>query len=202
MWGIAMKWLGFLAAGAALLGTAVAPAGAANLIKNASFENPVTPDGTYIAYSTGQKFDHWLVVGDPGNVATVNADFTYCGHTYTAKKGTAFVDLTGTSDTATGVQQTIATTPGATYALTFNIGNVYDTVYNCGTTSTVEVLIDGENVGSFTNKAGQGSTVIVWRKYSTEFVAQDAKTTIALINGDPGPDTANGLDAVSVTLVH
>jgi hypothetical protein len=78
---------------------------------------------------------------------------------------------------------------------------IYDTSSNCGTTSTVNVLIDGVPVASFTNKAGNGSTVIAWRKFSTDFVAQNATTTIALINGDPSGDTANGLDGAAVARV-
>ena len=180
--------------------TLVLPARADNLIVNKSFETPVVPDGTYQNFNTGDHFKGWTVVGAPGSVAIVNDDFTYCGHTFPAASGAQFVDLTGTSDTATGLQQTIKTTPGSTYSLTFFIGNVYDTAGNCGTTSTVSVLIDGTPVASFTNKDGKNSTQLVWRKFSTDFVAQNPKTTIALINGDPPPDTANGLDAVSVKL--
>ena len=179
----------------------VAPATAANLIKNASFEFPASPDGSYTLYSTGQQFDHWLVVGAPGNIATVNSDFSYCGHVYNAKKGKQFVDLTGTSDTATGVQQTIPTKAGSTYVVGFNLGNIYDTSSNCGTTSTVDLVIDGENVASFTNKAGKDATDIVWKRFSMQFVAQSAHTTVAFINGDPSSDTANALDLASVYLV-
>ena len=187
---------------AAFASMAMLPARAGNLVKDASFEKPVVPDGTYQSFSTGDSFKNWTVVGEPGNVAIVNQDFTYCAHTFPARKGVQFVDLTGTTDTSgTGLQQTIDTAPGATYSLAFYIGNVYDTASNCGTTSTVNVLIDGAPVASFTNKRGKGSTSIVWQKFATEFVAQNATTTVALVNGDPTADTANALDAVSVTPV-
>lgn len=174
---------------------------AANLIVDGSFERPVVPDGSFQYFTNAQKFRNWTVVGDPGNVAIVSEDLNYCGHTFLTNFGTQFVDLTGNSDTATGLQQKIATNPGSTYSLSFLIGNVYDTVYNCGTSSTVNVLIDGALVATFANKGGKGSSNIAWRKFSTEFVAQHATTTIALINGDPPSDTANGLDAVNVSLV-
>lgn len=185
---------------AALLSAIAAPAGAANLIKNGSFEKPVVPDGSFQYFSTGEKFRNWTVVG-ARNIAIVSEDLNYCGHTFPAKYGVQFVDLTGDTNSATGLQQNIDTTPGSTYSLSFLIGNVYDSLYNCGTSSTVNVLIDGVAAASFTNRAGKGSTTIAWRKFSTEFVAQHATTTIALINGDPPADTANGLDAVNVSLV-
>ena len=170
---------------------------AGNLVKNGSFEKPVVADGSYQLFNTGDSFTGWQVVGDAGNVAIVSQDFSYCT-TLPAKKGVQFLDLTGTSDTATGVQTSIATTPGSTYAITFFVGNLVGGG-NCGTTSTVNLLIDGADAGSFTNR--KSGTTLVWKKFSTQFTAQNTTTTIAFINGDPSGDTSNGLDAVSVTLV-
>ena len=187
---------------AALLAMAcagMAPAQAGNLAKNGSFERPIAPDGSFLSFNTGDSFKGWTVVGDAGSVAIINDDFTYCV-ALPAAKGHQFLDLTGYSDSATGVQQSIKTSPGSTYSVTFFVGNIVGTG-NCGTTSTVNLVIDGVPVGSFTNKAGTGKTAIVWKKYSTEFTAENATTTIAFINGDTPDDTANGLDGVSVALV-
>jgi hypothetical protein len=184
-----------------LLTFVVQPSHAGSLIKNGSFEKPVVPDGSYETFGVGDSFKNWTVVGEPGNIAIVNEDFTYCAHTFPARKGAQFVDLTGTSDTSgTGLQQIIDTVPGSTYQLSFYIGNVYDIASNCGTTSTVNVEIDGQEVASFTNK-GKNDAQIVWKKFTTDFVAQNATTAVSLTNADPPGDTANGLDAVSVTLV-
>jgi uncharacterized protein DUF642 len=116
---------------------------ASNLIRNGSFETPVVPAANYQVFNTGGTFRNWRVVGAGGNVAIINQDFTYCGHTFPARAGIQFVDLTGTSNTATGLRQTINTVAGSTYSLSFFIGNVYDTSSNCGTTSTVNVVIGG-----------------------------------------------------------
>jgi hypothetical protein len=169
------------------------------VLKNGSFEKPVVPDGSYQLFNTGDKFNGWTVVGDPGNIAIVSADFSYCV-ALPAKKGVQFIDLTGTSDTATGLQTKVKTETGSTYSLTFYVGNIVGGG-NCGTTSTVNLLIDGVPIASFTNKAGKKSDKQVWKKFSTEFTAENTTTTIAFINGDPSDDTANGLDAVSVQLV-
>jgi hypothetical protein len=186
---------------AAIFGAASMPASAANLLKNGSFENPVVPDGSYALYSTGETFGGWTVVGATGNVAPISGTFQQNGFTFPAKKGSQWLDLTGTSNSATGVQRPVKTQPHATYSLSFYIGNVYDPNGIFGTSSTVDVVIDGQQVASFTNKSGNGSTAQVWRKFSTEFVATKFNTQIALINGDPSGDSHNGLDAVSVILV-
>lgn len=175
----------------------VSPAFAANLILDGSFEKPVVPDGTYQLFNTGDTFKNWTVVGDPGNVAIVSGDFSYCVP-LPAKKGVQFLDLTGTSNTPTGVQTSVKTTPGSTYSVAFFIGNLAGDG-NCGTTSTVNLVIDGVPVASFTNRK-TGDT-LVWKKFSTEFTAQNATTMIAFINGDGPNDTSNGLDAITVELV-
>jgi len=177
----------------------VASPALSGVLKNGSFEKPVVPDGGYQVFNTGDKFSGWTIVGDAGNVAIVSGDFSYCV-ALKAKKGAQFLDLTGTSDTATGVQAKIDTQPGATYALTFFVGNVVGGG-NCGTTSTVNLIIDDTPVASFTNKGGKGSDTLDWKKFTTEFTAQNSKTTIAFTNGDAPDDTSNGLDDVTVKLV-
>jgi hypothetical protein len=95
----------------------------------------------------------------------------------------------------------VKTQPGSTYLLTFSVGNIVGDG-NCGTSSTVNLVIDGTPLASFTNKGGRHSDKIDWKRFSTEFTAEGTTTTIAFINGDPGSDTANGLDDVSVQLQH
>ena len=176
---------------------AIATPALARGITNGSFESPVVPDGGYQSFNTGDTFQGWTVVGQAGNVAIINEDFSYCV-ALPAKRGHQFLDLTGTSNSATGVQTTVKTNPGSTYSVTFYLGNIVGTG-NCGTTSTVDLVIDGVPFASFTNRRNAGEQA--WKRFSTEFTAQNATTTIAFMNGDPPGDTANGLDAVSVKLV-
>jgi hypothetical protein len=187
--------------GPALLALAVATPVCAggNLVKNGSFEKPVVPDGSFDTFNTGDSFPGWEVVGDTGSVAIISQDFSYCV-ALPAKQGKQFLDLTGYSNSATGVQTSLATSPGSTYAITFFVGNIVGGG-NCGSTSTVDLYIDGVSAGSFTNRKGTGKSTIIWKKFTTQFTAQNATTTIAFINGDSPDDTANGLDAVTVKLV-
>jgi hypothetical protein len=195
--GETMKPIKYMAPVLSALCALASPALAGKLVKNGSFEKPVVPDGSYQTFNTGDKFKNWTVVGDAGNVAIVSADFAYCV-ALPAAKGAQFLDLTGTSNSATGVQTNVRTSPGSTYSVTFYVGNIVGGG-NCGTTSTVNLVIDGVPIASFTNKKGGDQQV--WKKFSTEFTAQNATTTIAFMNGDPPDDTANGLDAVQVKLV-
>lgn len=148
-------------------------ANAANLVGDGGFESPAVPDGSYTAFSSGQSFANWTVVG-PGNVAVAGIN----------------------SNSATGVQQVVATTPGQTYQLKFWVGNVIGGVY--GTSSTVDVMIDGVQVKVATNSQGNG-TKLTWQRFKLAFMATASSTTIQFINGDPTNDNSNGLDAVSLS---
>jgi hypothetical protein len=186
---------GLIAAAAALLTN---PAYGANLIGNGSFETPVITPGTYQLFSTGETFAGWSVVGAAGNVAIVSATFEQNGFTFPAASGSQFLDLTGISNSATGVQQNVATTAGTAYTLTFYVGNVVDPGGIFGVSSTVYVLVDGQQTFTATNSRGAGQTKQVWQKFTTTISATAASTTIAFINGDPPTDQNNGLDAISL----
>lgn len=170
-----------------------------NLIKDGSFETPLAPDGGLTRYTAGNAVGPWLVIGDSGSVDVFGKGFTYAGFDIVARKGNQQLDLTGASDSAMGIQQTIKTAPEATYTLTLSIGTVYGPDQGLGVASTVNILVDGAALTSFTNKAKKnGPAVQQWRKFSTQFVASGDKTTIAFMNGDPHDDTDNAIDAISV----
>jgi Protein of unknown function (DUF642) len=169
---------------------------AANLIRNGSFEKPVVPDGGFVVFNAGDKFSGWTVVGASGNVAPISGTFTQGGFTFPARRGTQWIDLTGTSNTATGVEQKVATTIGQQYSLTFYVGNLVNPSGIFGTSSTINVLVDGTQILAATNSKGEASTSQVWKRFSKTFTATKSKTAIAFINGDPSSDTQNGLDGV------
>ena len=181
----------------AILATSL-PAYAANLIKDGSFETPAPPAGGYTDYDPGQKIGAWTVVGTH-NVSITSTTEVNLGITLDAKRGAAFVDLTGNCDCGgptTGVEQTVKTTPGTTYKLTFWVGNCY--IQGAGTTSTVNVYVNSALLIAAENKHGKGSTKQVWQKFSTSFVASNASTTISFLTGDPSGDQQNGLDEVTL----
>jgi hypothetical protein len=170
---------------------------AANLIKDGGFEKPPSPSGYFNTYAIGQKIEQWIVVGTSGNVATVN-NFNEGGVLWTAHRGKAFLDLTGTCDCGanSGVAQTVKTVPGTTYQLTFWVVNTV--IPGQGDTSTVDVYNGSTLLIAAENTAGQGSTKEVWKKFQVSFMATAATTTLSFINGDPPGDEQDGLDDVSL----
>jgi Protein of unknown function (DUF642) len=180
----------------ALGGTA--SAATTNLVHNPGFEKPAVAPGSFLVFSTGQSFPGWKVVGASGNVGIVSGSFTQNGFKFPAKSGHQWLDLTGLSQSATGVAQTVITTPGTHYTLKFAVGNVVNPGGIFGTSSTVHVLVDGNQILTATNSNGAGITSQVWKTFTVGFIASSAATTIAFLNGDPSSDTNNGLDAVKL----
>ncbi|MEM7603785.1 MAG: DUF642 domain-containing protein [Myxococcota bacterium] len=88
-----------------------------------------------------------------------------------------------------GVAQTVLTTPGATYQLTF----AYCGMLSCvggGTSSEIAVLVDGEELARTPDLDDTE-----WRTAEFEFEATSAETTICLRN----VGSQSGLDAVTLT---
>lgn len=169
---------------------------ATNLIVNGGFELPHVGTG-YLLFSVGQSFPGWTVVGAPGNVAPISGKFQQKGSTFDAKAGKQFIDLTGTSNSRTGIEQTVKTVAGADYTITFSVGNVIDPGGIFGIRSTVLVYVNGKKVVSATNTKGSRS-LQNWKTFSVKVRANSVSTTVEFINGDPSNDTSNSLDAVSM----
>ena len=97
---------------------------------------------------------------------------------------------------ATGAAGTVATVVGAQYRLTFWIGNLVAPAAGWGSTSTVNVLVDGVPVMSAVNADGAGATALSWKQFTLTFAATMSMTTVALVNGDPADDNSNIRDDV------
>lgn len=186
---------------AGVLIVSCAPASATiNLIKNGSFELPVVPAGGFREFSTGQTFNGWRVVGAKGNVAVVSGKYQGGGITFNAKAGAQWMDLTGyQSNTATGVAQSVATSSGTEYHLTFWVGNVYDPGGVFGVSSTVEVYVNGVRKLTATNSLHPANHKQAWKEFALTIKATSSRSTISFINGDPRTDNSNGLDAVRLS---
>jgi hypothetical protein len=172
--------------------------GAANaqLIANGSFETPVVNPGTFQLFVVGSSgLTGWSVIGPAGrDIANVN-NFSQNGVTFAAQSGNQSLDLTGFNDNSTeGVAQTIATTIGDRYHLTFYVGNTTGGGI-FGTTSTVDLLLNGGQVLAAVNSA-VNTTGLTWQQFSFDFVATGASTALGFVNGDPGTDNSNFLDNV------
>lgn len=174
--------------------------GVANsLLVNCGFELPVVPLGSYQQFVVGQSFNGWMVVGPTGgDVAPLSGTFQQNGFSFPAHEGAQALDLTGFgSNTATGVSQAVTTTPGARYDLSFWVGNLVDTGI-FGTTSTVLVFVDGNQILSAKNDDGARTNTLAWKGFTASFVAAAASTTIEFRNADPATDNSNILDDITL----
>jgi hypothetical protein len=173
------------------LAIAAASAAQANLLVNGSFEQGThTNDGnnteTFPAGAT--DITGWTTVGS--HVSWI-ADPNPFG--LTAQDGTLFLDLTGYTAGAPfgGVTQTIATTPGATYQLSFQLGS-FTTRWggppvsiSASAGSTSQVFMDAATHSAST-----------WTSEMLDFTATGTSTVITL-EGSAGVNYI-GLDNVDV----
>jgi MYXO-CTERM domain-containing protein len=172
----------------------------ADLITNGSFESPTVPVGGFTNFGTGSTgITGWTVVGP--EVSVVSGSFTQNGISFPAEDVNQWVDLTGfNANSVEGVEQTVNTSPGTIYTLSFWVGNVNNPGGIFGTTSTVNVRLgstSGTLLGSFVNNSTTMGTQ-VWQQFTTQFTASGTSTTLLFLNGDPSTDNSNGLDNVSL----
>jgi hypothetical protein len=119
---------------------------------------------------------------------------------FPAADGVQWLDLTGDlSNQLEGVEQSVATVAGKTYDLSFQVGNVFDPRGIYGTTSAVDVMVNGTSIGTFTNSCTTCTGTLTWQSFSTSFVASGATTLVEFLNKDPTSDNSNGLDKVVLT---
>jgi Protein of unknown function (DUF642) len=176
------------------------PASAAtNLVVNGTFSSPVVGAGSDQFIATGAQFMGWRVVGAVGDIAIMSGTFLQNGYTFDADGTSQWLDLTGISNSATGVVQTLPTVDGLRYTLRFATGNVSNPGGIFGVSSSIAVSVNDKVILTTTNTQGRGTTRQVWKDYTTSFVATSNSTRLEFLNLDPSSDTENGLDDVSVT---
>jgi HpiC1 cyclase/PEP-CTERM motif len=167
-------------------------------VTNGSFEMPIVPVGGFTNFNTGSTaIPGWTVVGP--QVSIVSGSYTSLGISFPAQVGTQWLDLTGdvANSHADGVTQTVSTTAGTNYTLSYYVGNVVDPSGVFGKTSTVDVYVNGILVQASTNSGG--GTTQAWEQFQTSFLATSSSTLIEFLNGDPSSDNSNGLDNVVLT---
>ncbi|MGO9097400.1 MAG: DUF642 domain-containing protein [Bryobacteraceae bacterium] len=175
---------------------------AADPIINGSFETPVMNPGTYQDFGVGSTgITGWTVVGDD-SVSLVSGAFTQESIAFVAEDGSQWVDLAGqSSNNVEGVEQTVATTVGTTYTLSFWVGNVYDGGVYFGPTSSVEAVLGGimgTPLDTVTNSIID-PTEQSWEQFSFQFTASGTATTIDFLNQSPASNWNTGLDNVQLT---
>jgi hypothetical protein len=205
--GLAMRFSSMMLVCA--LATAAAPTAHAALA-NTGFEDPVLLPGEARILTPGQPVGAgWTVVGDPGtNIYVLHTTYSepVAGMAqFNAFEGLNSIDLSGDGNKGptAGVQQTVATTPGLEYALSFYVGratpaggpaNVYVSP------ATVDVTINNGPRLSFTN-SNISQSMINWAPFTLNFIAPTNSTVITFLNGTPAASNEAGLDLVDLRAV-
>jgi hypothetical protein len=112
--------------------------------------------------------------------------------------GSFFLDLTGYHDGLpyAGVMQTLATSPGQSYRLSFSLGAHQSIAAFSGPMSVGVTVGSVSNV--FTFRPAAGATGNVWMTFTSDFVATDTATPLSLAGIASGGGGNLGLDSVSV----
>jgi hypothetical protein len=187
---------------------------AANLLTNGSFEDTTnfsanSGNDTMILCSTATSpcpynppgsstsITGWTVIGASGSeLAWIGPSNPYSGSASYASDGSYFLDLTGYNNGAPygGVTQSITTTPGSSYQLSFDLGD--DQAYNGGYDSDAITASAGSTSQTFYSSTDPSTDD--WTTQTLDFTATGATTAISLTGAQGWAYI--GLDNVSVTL--
>lgn len=173
-----------------------------SLLVDCGFESPVVPVGGFQLFSVDGDVSGWKVIGAAGNVAPLSTAYANGRFSWPAHEGNQTLDLTGLSNTATGVSQIVSTKSATTYKLSFWVGNIANPGGPWGISSSVTVLVDGSQILEAVNSDGAGENSLSWKLFTMQFTATSSTTTIAFVNGDPSTDETNIIDQVELIALH
>jgi hypothetical protein len=162
----------------------------ANLITNGGFDASTPFTGGEVV--SGGAIGGWTIADGCG-VLWISSGGYYGGLNPSPGNGSDYlIDLTGTSDHPPyeAISQTITTTPGATYQLTFDLGSAIQWGIQDGVTASA-----GATSQTFTS-TNDGTSTNNWESEVLDFTATGASTLITFA-GASG-DAYIGVDNVSV----
>ena len=189
--------------GATVAGMSVAPttAGASptNLIQNGSFESVAKPTNSFVHVNAGSTgISNWTVV-TPSIYDSDAGSVDYVANSYwNAEDGNYSIDLAGSTFTPGGVSQTVATTPGVEYSLSF--WSAVNGNERPGIKHAMRVSVNGSALDRV--KAVGVGRPLQWVQNTATFIASSASSQIEFDDVTP-TDRNQGpaLDNVSLTEV-
>jgi Protein of unknown function (DUF642)/PEP-CTERM motif len=180
----------------AILGATFEQARADNLVVNGGFETPVVTDFYYDSYTAGQSFTGWTV---GQGVVALYTDQYNPGQSDVPYQGNQALQLSSTAPGGNGsLFQSLATTPGVTYDLSFAFAS------NPFASETVlmNVAWGGGTVANLSATPSHDLQNLGWVVESFLVTATQATTTLEFTNTTPVADAAGPqIDAVSVSAV-
>jgi len=188
-----------------LCAASLLPLSAANIIYNGSFESysgspsPTASEATTLSDGF-LGITEWDTLGPceaTNCLLLIGTLYTENAGQFEAQDGTRSVDLTGSGHAAFtgGISQAVNLSTGLSYTLTFWLGNMDDAAGNYGGASSLEVLINGVSMGTFTNSASTPG-LVNWAQRSLTFTATVDLNAITFRDATPLADHYAGLDNV------
>jgi hypothetical protein len=149
------------------------------------------------------------IPGAPATMIVLGSNYTEPDNTtgqtlhFHPQDGLQSLDLTGEGNQGltNGIKQSVVTTAGLNYILTFWVGHQYPTAqgYESGPGS-IALYIDGQLVGPY-NNSGNTLEDVNWAPFSYSFQAGSNQTVVAFLNNTPLGNNYAGLDNVTLTAV-
>ena len=149
------------------------------------------------------------IPGAPATVMVLGSDYaepfgeSLATLNFHPQAGQQSVDLTGEGNqgTTNGIKQSVGTTPGAVYGLTFWLGHQDSSAPGyTGGPASIALYIDGALVGIYNNFFDTTQDV-TWRPFSYQFTASSPSTVVAFLNNTPLGNNYAGLDNVALEAV-
>ncbi len=178
-----------------------------NLLLNGSFEygtNYITNSLNYNSLNSGSTALAGWTVGTQELIWVPNGN-SYGIVAKDVDGGHFSLDLTGAHDTApaAGITQTVTTTSGTPYLLSFYLGTIPNQTNSHGpvTASVTAGPLSATATNSDAYNSGGASTT-VWKKYNYLFNANSSSTTVNITGGTTSGGAYIGLDTVSLVANH
>lgn len=157
----------------------------AGLIINGGFESPAA--ASPFETMTGSQLTGWTVTS--GSVDLINGYWP-------ASEGQQSIDLAGSTRDGGTIEQAFATTPGASYVLTFDYANNIDV-----STATANVSVFGASAAALLDQglshSGSGKAAMGYTAFSAVFTADSSLTTLRFTSTGPDP-VVNGSNGVAL----
>jgi choice-of-anchor C domain-containing protein len=170
-----------------------------NLITNGSFETVATVPGAedFVTVAAGgTEIDSWTVLGETVDYH-VNDEPLPNGNNWLAAEGSTSIDLNGTPGVG-GVAQSLATLPGQTYRVTFDLsGNPL----GGPVVRTLDVKAAGQSTQFEIDMTGKTPSEMGWQSETWEFTAVDTTTTLEFVSTTDNDFFGPAIDNVQVSSV-
>ncbi len=126
-----------------------------NLMKNASFESPKVPKGSFQRFEPGDKIGAWTVVGGP--VELVSDTYTDGNFHFNAENGHQWLNLCADPGEHGGIQQRVHITALQNYELEVAVGSVFDPDGAYGNITKAKANVERTDAHTFSVKARRSS---------------------------------------------